>query len=47
MRWVRHGYEAGTRGTRLVQGIRGGYKGDKGYKGYEVGMRGTRWVQVV
>ena len=29
------------RGTRWVQGVRGGYEG------YEVGMRGMRWVRGV
>ena len=40
-RRVRGRYEVSMRGTRWVQGVRGGYKG------YEVGMRGTRWVRGV
>ena len=31
-------YEVGTRGTRWVQGVQGGYKG------YEVGTSGMSWV---
>ena len=31
----------GTRGTRWVQGVRGGYEG------YDIGTRGMRWVRGV